>query len=84
MMSCMEASRLASESMDHKLPLRKMIGLRFHLMLCAVCRSFGRQLQFMREALPAFADIEAELDVPSEMKLSPEARNRIIAALTSR
>jgi hypothetical protein len=83
MMSCREASRLYSESMDHKLPLSKMISLRFHLMMCSMCRRFSRQLEFIRRAAPAFAAMEADLEEPSGVKLSPEARARIVSALTS-
>jgi len=83
MMNCKEASRLASESLDHKLPLLKMVELKMHLLMCSMCRRFAGQIKMIRQALPAFAEMEAELDRPSKIKLSPEAKARIKGALTS-
>jgi hypothetical protein len=83
MMSCKEAAQLVSESFDHKLPLHKLVGLKMHLMMCSMCRRFARQLQIIRQALPTFAEMEADLDRPSKIRLSPEAKSRIVGALTS-
>ena len=83
MMSCREASQLVSESLDHKLPLHKLAGLKMHLMMCSMCRRFARQLRVIRQAMPAFVEMEADLDRPSKIKLSPEAKARIVGVLTS-
>jgi hypothetical protein len=42
--------------MDDRLPFGQRLGLRMHLMMCAVCRRYKRQLLLMRRmfrALPA-------------------------------
>jgi hypothetical protein len=42
--SCREASRLASEALDHPLAMRQRMALRMHLLMCAACRAYERQL----------------------------------------
>jgi hypothetical protein len=49
-LSCKDASRLLSQSMDRKLSLAEQAKLRLHLALCDACRSFGRQLERLRQA----------------------------------
>jgi hypothetical protein len=43
-MRCLESARLISERRDHPLPWRKRLGLRVHLLLCALCRTYATQL----------------------------------------
>lgn len=47
-LSCEEASRLASESLDRPLTRSERWGLRFHTLLCRSCRHLLRQLQLLR------------------------------------
>lgn len=82
MLSCKEASMLLSQSLDQKLPLRKTISLKFHLMICYMCRRIAGQIGFIRQALPTFAQMEEEVDRPSDIRLSSEAKARIVSALT--
>jgi hypothetical protein len=72
--SCKAATRLQSEALDHKLPLRQRFGLRVHLMLCKWCRRYGKQIAFLRDAAHEHPD---ELAEPVPQKLSNEARERI-------
>ncbi|HEY6169972.1 MAG TPA: hypothetical protein VI454_18175 [Verrucomicrobiae bacterium] len=72
--SCKAATRLQSEALDRKLPLRQRFGLRLHLMLCKWCRRYGKQIAFLREAAHEHPD---ELAEPVPQKLSNEARERI-------
>jgi hypothetical protein len=51
MLSCKEASRLASEGLDRRLGLAERIALRLHLLACDGCSRFRRQLVFLRRAL---------------------------------
>ena len=71
---CKTATRLQSEALDHKLPLRRRFGLRVHLLLCKWCRRYGEQATFLRHAAHEHPDEMTEL-VPQ--KLSDEARDRI-------
>ncbi|MDQ2917571.1 MAG: zf-HC2 domain-containing protein [Pseudomonadota bacterium] len=51
MLSCKEVSRLLSRGEDRRLALSERVKLRLHLLVCAACARFARQLAFMREAL---------------------------------
>ena len=72
--SCKAATRLQSEGLDRKLPLRQRFGLRFHLLLCKWCRRYGKQVSFLRHAAHEHPD---EMTEPVPEKLSDEARERI-------
>ena len=50
MLNCEKASQLASRAMDEKLPFRKNLALKLHLLLCRNCSNFTLQLNFLREA----------------------------------
>jgi hypothetical protein len=43
-MRCLESARLLSERRDRPLPWRKRVGLRLHLLLCALCRTYETQI----------------------------------------
>jgi hypothetical protein len=44
-MHCLESARLLSERRDHPLPLAKRIGLRLHLLICSLCRTYRKQIE---------------------------------------
>lgn len=44
-MHCLESARLLSERRDHPLPLGKRIAHRLHLLVCAVCKTYQKQLE---------------------------------------
>jgi hypothetical protein len=71
---CKTATRLQSETLDRKLPLRQRFGLRVHLLLCKWCRRYGKQVTFLRNAAHEHRD---EMTEPVPQKLSDEARERI-------
>jgi len=50
-LSCKEASRLLSQSMDRKMSVGELARLRLHLTLCDACRNFDRQLKQLRQAV---------------------------------
>lgn len=76
MMTCREATELASRAMDQRLPLSNRMALRLHLAICKNCTRFNRQIQDMRRLFreEAAADDDAA-------GLAPEARQRIESAL---
>lgn len=77
MLRCREVSKLVSESMERRLPLRQRMELRMHLMLCRLCSGFARQVSFLRTA--AHRDAERIVDEQDEHppRLPPETRERI-------
>ena len=50
MLSCKQATELMSQAQDRSLTLRERFALRFHLMICAGCANFGRQMSVLRAA----------------------------------
>jgi len=72
--NCRQAARLQSAALDRKLPILQRVGLRLHLLLCAWCRRYGKQLRFLRDAAHGHPD---EMVEAAPRKLSDEARERI-------
>jgi hypothetical protein len=53
-LSCKEASRLISQSMERRLSLAEGIALRLHVRICDACTRFTSQMKFLRRALKAY------------------------------
>ena len=66
-----------SESLDRRLNLLDRVKLKLHLMICAWCSRYLRQIKLMGRVLKLRAD---ECDVTS-VELSNEARERIRRSL---
>ena len=45
---CREMAPLMSESMERRLTLSEFLKLRLHLLVCAWCRRYLKQIKFMR------------------------------------
>lgn len=54
MISCKEATRLASVQMERKLSLHERLQFRMHLANCVGCRRAEKQFAFMRQAMGAW------------------------------
>lgn len=80
MITCEEATRLISESLDRKLPLGRPIGLRIHLLMCKLCPRFLRQMLFLKEALDHY---KKEMGEDTSFSLSVNARERIKSLLAT-
>lgn len=50
MLSCKEATRLMSQSLERPLTLGEKASLRLHTMICDGCRRAEHQFQFLRTA----------------------------------
>ncbi|WP_447979961.1 anti-sigma factor family protein [Candidatus Nitrospira bockiana] len=74
MLSCQDATRLFSDSMDRALPLRQRAALRLHFLLCKFCDRYRKQLLLVKQAMGRHPD---RLEPPDTPSLSPEARERI-------
>jgi len=55
-LTCKEASRMISQSMDQKLTLTQRATLRLHLSACAACTRFGAQLNTLRAAMRKYRE----------------------------
>ena len=80
MLSCKQASRLVSQSLECKLTFRERFGLSLHLMMCDACKLFSRQLGLLRQAIKRIA---ANVEQDTQITLSDEARKRIANKLES-
>lgn len=83
MISCKEATRLVSESLDRRLPLDQRIGLRLHLLLCRFCSRYRRQLLFVRDAVKRCVDQAEGTGFLANLSLSEEARQEIKRSLAA-
>lgn len=50
MYSCEQAAKLSSRAMEQPLTPSERMLLRLHLMMCARCSNFARQIEFLRRA----------------------------------
>ena len=77
MMNCQEATRLLSERQERSLTLRERVALGFHLLMCHLCRSFGKNVEQFHIFLKR-SDRSADQQAPG---LSLESRQRLQNAL---
>ena len=71
--SCHDMSRLSSQVLDTRLPLRTRFRMRVHYLICAWCRRYRAQLALLRRAVSRLGS-----DAPESGPVLPsEARERI-------
>ncbi|QEH35345.1 hypothetical protein OJF2_38960 [Aquisphaera giovannonii] len=78
---CADASELISERLDGPLPLADRLAAGGHLLVCAACRRFARQVRFLHEACARRPAPGPDLDAEAPDVLSADARARILDAL---
>lgn len=79
MLSCQEATKLLSESLDSPLPLVQRLRLSMHVLACSACRRFREQMLHLQGIGAAYS---GRVDTgPADAGLSEEARARIQRAL---
>jgi putative zinc finger protein len=55
-LSCKEATRLASQGLDRRLGFGERVALRVHLAICDGCTNLSRQMAFLRKAIRRLAN----------------------------
>ena len=50
MLNCHDATRLMSERQERELSGRERVSLRFHIVLCTMCRRFEKHMVTVRRA----------------------------------
>jgi len=55
MKTCAQITELLSESQDRPMSFAEAFAARTHLMMCGGCRTYKKQLTFLREAMRAYA-----------------------------
>lgn len=76
MLSCKDANRLTSESLDRRLSLRARLGLRVHLLMCSGCRTASRQMMALDGLIRGGFAGDRDSRPPST-PTEPEARERV-------
>jgi hypothetical protein len=56
MLNCKQATELMSQEQDRLLSLAERIGLRLHVLICAGCNNYRRQMSVLRAACRRFSD----------------------------
>lgn len=84
MMTCAEAARQLSDRMDRKPVLRRLLGLRMHLLMCSGCRHYASQLQLMRNWLRS-KRLEGVVDeLADDARLDQAAQGKILSAIQAK
>jgi len=76
MLTCKQASHLASKAMDGKLTWREWLGLRLHIALCRLCRRYVSDIKRLRTVMRLAGKSDQTL-LPESVKLSRQSRERI-------
>ncbi len=76
--NCAEMSRLASRSLDQRLPLGLRCRMWLHHVICVWCQRYEKHLRFLHHAAPRSLDEFGSADL---RRLPPEARQRILQRL---
>jgi hypothetical protein len=71
---------LMSESLDRRLGVLEQLQLKLHLMVCAWCARYLKQIKFLRQ-LVRQRTFTAATDTASPLALSVEARQRICRSM---
>lgn len=80
-LTCREASRLISDSLDRELTRRERWALRIHTLICTACQRFAQQTRMIRDAIAHLPDALREQWSDSAAKLSADRRAQIKGAL---
>ncbi len=81
MLTCKQASKLVSQSLDRPLTWSEKVMLRLHLLICDPCTQFKRQLNMLRTALQRITN---GIEHDSTIKLPPDVKSRILQTIESR
>lgn len=76
--SCKQAARSLAESLEHPLPLHRRMGLSLHLMMCAACRQYRRQVlglnRLVRRRVQDTSGPVVDLDATTRQRLVERLR----------
>lgn len=76
--NCAEMSKLASQALDRRLPLRLRLKMRLHYLICRWCQRYAKQLRFLRQAAPRWGE---QPGTGAAHALSADGRRRILHRL---
>lgn len=76
--TCAEMSRLASQALEQPISIKMRLKMRLHFMICAWCRRYFEQINFLHEHAPR---LSIQFETSPMRGLSPEAKGRIKAGV---
>ncbi|NOR70579.1 MAG: zf-HC2 domain-containing protein [Methylomarinum sp.] len=76
MLTCKEASYLASKKLDKELTLREQIGFSLHIAMCSLCRHYARDMNRLHTLMLKAGEAGQTL-LSESAKLSEQSRERI-------
>lgn len=80
MLTCKEASYLASKKLDKKLTLREWIGFLLHNAMCRLCRRYAKDIDALHTMMLK-ASRRGQVLLSESTKLSEQSRERIKLAV---
>jgi len=83
MLTCKEASFLASKKLDKKLTLSERIAFSFHTAICRLCRRYARDIYALHRLMNKVGKTGQTTLLPESTKLSEQSRERIKQALNT-
>ena len=81
MLTCKQASKLISQSLDRPLTWSEKVQLKLHLFICDPCMHFKQQLNTLRTAL---LKIRSSIENDSTIKLPLVVKDRIMHMIESK
>lgn len=76
MLTCKEASFLASKKLDKKLTIREGFGFYLHTAMCGLCRHYAKEIEALHKLMKKVVKNDDTLLLADE-KLSEQSRERI-------
>ena len=80
MLTCKQASKLISQSLDHPLSWSERVQLKLHLVICDACTQFKLQLNLLRTALQ---HIRNATENDQNIQLPLDVKDRIVRTIES-
>jgi len=80
MLTCKEASYLASKKLGKKLTLKEQLDFSLHAMMCGLCRAYARDIKVLHHFMIKAAKTGRTL-LPDSARLSDKSRTRIKKSL---
>ena len=76
MLTCKQASFLASKKLDKKLTFKERIGFSLHTAMCGLCRHYANEIEALHKLMQKVGKAEDSALLDNE-KLSEQSRKRI-------
>ena len=88
MISCKEAAELTSRRLDEPLSFQNRMALRFHVLMCSLCRTFAKQLAMIRHLSQVAGDFGPNSVIAAgngmQKTLPPATKARLKGAISGK